>query len=399
MDKNSVLDGIFSNDPLNILNVKAVPSPTLSEDSRLVASFEEINAFYEQYNREPLPDSGNIQERTLLARLTSMRSNTAKRDSLLLYDKYNLLNVVPTEINSFDDIFSGDSLGLLNDDSEGLFDYKHISKTDERASANLIARRTPCKNFAAYESIFKEVQNDLSSGKRKLIEFKEENLHKGDFYVHNGILLLLENTSFDNEIKQHKNGPRILKDGRTRIVFENGTESNMLYRSLYKALLINGRAVSKNADEDNESFQKTFSNITTEDKEDGLIYILSSKSDKPEIKSIQNLYKIGFSRTSVEERVKNATQDPTYLMANVKIVMAYKCFNMNPQKLEKILHSFFGNSCLNISVHDKNGKHHAPREWFIAPLAVIEQTVKLIVSGDIINYRYDNLNEVCVKIK
>lgn len=398
MDKHSVLDEIFSNDPFNILNVKASPSPARNEDERLVASFEEINTFYEQNSREPSSEGG-IREHTLLSRLASMRENQSKREALLAYDKFGLLNTTPKQIDSFDDIFNDDSLGLLDDDSAGLFDFKHINKSDERASASLIARRKPCKNFDEYESTFKEVQKDLSNGKRKMIEFKEENLRQGDFYVHNGILLLLENVEFDNELKHHKNGPRLLKDGRTRIVFENGTESNMLYRSLYKALLINGKAVSENVDKANESFQKTFSNITSEDKEDGLIYILSSKSDKPEIKSIENLYKIGFSRTSVEERVKNAAQDPTYLMASVKIVMAYKCFNMNPQKLEKLLHSFFGNSCLNIDVHDKNGIRHSPREWFIAPLAVIEQTIQLIISGEIVNYRYDNMKEVCVKIK
>ena len=123
------------------------------------------------------------------------------------------------------------------------------------------------------------------------------------------------------------------------------------------------------------------------------IYILKSKSEKQEIKEIQNLYKIGFSKVSVEERIKNAIQEPTYLMADVKIVMAYKCYNMNTHKLEQLVHGFFGRSCLNIDVFDINGNRHTPREWFIAPLHVIEQAIHYIIAGSIINYRYDDINE------
>jgi hypothetical protein len=136
--------------------------------------------------------------------------------------------------------------------------------------------------------------------------------------------------------------------------------------------------------------------VTDEDKEAGFIYILKSKSTKREIKEIQNLYKIGYSTVAVEERIKNASQEPTYLMADVHIVMTYKCFNMNPQKLEQLLHNFFGKACLNIDVFDKEGNRHTPREWFIAPLDVIEQAAHLIVSGEIINYRYDSENEEIV---
>lgn len=395
MDKKSILDEIFDNDPFGLLNVKPSTSPARNEDERLVASFQEINDFYEKNNREP-EHGGDIQEHQLYSRLKSLRENTAKIEMLQTHDKYGLLNYEQKEINSLDDIFNDDSLGLLDDDSEGLFDFKHIKKQDERASADFVAQRKPCKDFDKYESIFKEVQKDLSNSKRKLIAFKEENLRAGDFYVHNGVLLLLEHVDFEEEVQEFKSGNRIRKDGRTRLIFENGTESNMLYRSLYKALLANGKAVSENIDKVNESFIEKFSNITDEDEEAGFIYILKSKSDKPAIREIQHLYKIGFSKIAIEERIKNASQEPTYLMADVRIVMAYKCYNMNPQKLEQLLHNFFGNSCLNIDVFDKEGNRHTPREWFIAPLDIIEQAIHLIISGDIVKYRYDSTNEQIV---
>lgn len=396
MSSKKTLQDIFNDDPFGLLNVKPSNSSVRNEDERLLASFQEISDFFEKNNREP-EQGGGVQEYQLHSRLKAIRENKTKIELLKNYDKFNLLNYEQKQINSINDILNDDSLGLLDDNSEGLFDLKHVSKQDLRASADFIARRKPCKDFAKYESIFKGVQKDLSDSKRKLIAFKEDNLRAGDFYVHNGILLLLENVDFENEVQKFKSGNRLRKDGRTRVIFENGTESNMLYRSLYKVLLANGRAISENIDKVNEGFIEKFSNITDEDEEAGYIYILKSKSNKKEIKEIKHLYKIGYSQTSVEERIKNASQEPTYLMADVRIVMAYKCFNMNPQKLEQLMHNFFGKSCLNIDVFDKDGNRHTPREWFIAPLEIIDQAIKLVISGAIINYHYDSGQELIIE--
>jgi hypothetical protein len=396
MDKDKKLQEIFGNDPLGLLNIKPSNSPAQNEDGRLVASFMAINDFFEKNNREP-EQGGGIQEHQLYSRLNSIRVNPVKIEMLLKYDTYGLLNYQQKEINSLDDILNDDILGLLSDDSEGLFDLKHITKQDDRASADFVARRKPCKDFDKYESLFRDVQKDLSAGKRKLIEFKLGNLREGAFYVHNGILFLIEKIEITQKEHYKEDGTRVREDGRTRCVFENGTESNMLKRSVEKILYANGQVVSENADKVNESFLEKFGNITDEDQEAGFIYILKSKSEKKEIREIHNLYKIGYSKTTVEDRIKNAFQEPTYLMADVRIVMAYKCYNMNPQKLEQLLHNFFGNSCLNIDIFDKNGNRHTPREWFIAPLDIIEQVIQFIISGEIVKYKYDSLNEEIVE--
>jgi len=388
MDKAKRLQEIFENDPLGLLNIKASASPAQNEDGRLVASFLEINDFYEKNNRKPL-QGGGIQEHQLYSRLKSLREHPSKIEMLLKYDCYNLLTYRQKQINSMADILHDDGFSLLDDDYEELFDLKHITPQDDRASADFVARRKPCKEFGKYESLFKEVQKDLSNGKRKLIYFKLGNLREGAFYVHNGILFLIEKIDIAQKEHYKSDGKRVREDGRTQCIFENGTESNMLKRSVEKILYSNGQVVSENADMVNENFLEKFSNITDEDKEAGFIYILKSKSEKPQIREISNLYKIGFSKITVEERVKNAFQEPTYLMADVHIVMAYKCYNMNPQKMELLLHNFFGNSCLNIDIFDKNGTRHTPREWFIAPLDVIERAIHMIISGEIVGYRYD----------
>ena len=84
-------------------------------------------------------------------------------------------------------------------------------------------------------------------------------------------------------------------------------------------------------------------------------------------------------------------------MAPVKIVSSWICYNMNTQKFEQLIQRFFGHTCLEIDVYDNNGKRHSPREWFIVPLEAIEQAITLIISGKIINYRYDKINCIIVR--
>ena len=393
MDKNSILDDIFNNDPFDILNVKPKSSGAKTTDERLLNSFQEINDFVEKNKREPQPNISNVSEYKLYTRLKGIRENPEKKEQLKDIDTNNLLDFEIKEINSIDDILNDDAFDLFDDDTD-LFDFKHTPKPDERVSTDFVARRKPMKDFDKYEHLFKEIQKDLANGKRKLVDFKMGNLREGAYYVHNGVLFLLEEIQIS--IKEHyrEDGTRVREDGRTKCIFENGTVSNMRKRSVEKILYANGQVVSENIDKVNESFVEKFSNITDEDEEAGFIYVLSSKSKDEKIASIENLFKIGYSKVDVLERIKNAEKEPTYLMAKVKIESAWKCYNMNPQKLEQLLHNFFGSSCLNIDIFDENKIRHTPREWFIAPLEVIEQSIQLIINGEIVNYKYDIDNRI-----
>ncbi|MDV7187627.1 GIY-YIG nuclease family protein [Lutibacter sp. TH_r2] len=397
MDKDSILNEIFENDPLGILIVKPKKSAARTSDERLAASFDTINDFFEKNKREPKPDPTNISEYQLYATLKGLRENHKKMEALEPQDIYGLLNTVKKEINSIDDIFDDDSLDIFNDEEEGLFDFKHTPKDFNRAKTDFMGKRVVCKDFDKYEHLFTTIQNDLSLGKRKLVDFKEANLREGSYYVHNGILFLLESINYDREDHYKEDGTRVRKDGRTRCIFENGTESNILKRSVEKNLYANGKVVTENINDFAEEFIENFSDINENDKEAGYIYVLTSKSKKEEISSIKNLYKIGYSRTSIEERIKNAENEPTYLMAAVKLESAWKCYNMNAQKFENIIHKFFGNSCLEVDVFDRKGIRHTPREWFIVPLEAVEQAVALITTEKIIDYKYDNTNMVIVK--
>ncbi|NBY10545.1 MAG: GIY-YIG nuclease family protein, partial [Sphingobacteriia bacterium] len=302
-----------------------------------------------------------------------------------------LLNVEKKEINSIDDIFNDDLLGIFDDgEAQSLFEFKYTPREIARAEADFVARRKPCKNFKDYEELFKSVQADLSSGKRKLVKFHESQLNQGNFFVHNGVVLFLEKV-IDLEVDKFGK-----PDGRTKIIFENGTESSMKLRSLGKNLFLNGKGITQSSDNEVEEFIEIFSSITDEDNEAGYIYVLSSKSTDPKIKDIKNLFKIGYSTTPVESRIKNAEKEPTYLMAPVHIEAEYKTFNMNTQKFEQLLHNFFGASCLNIDIWDEKLRRKMPQEWFVVPLNIIDQAIEMIITEEIIHFKYDRDLEVII---
>ena len=398
-DKDKILDDIFSNDPLGLLNIKLKTSNVKTADETTLSRFREINEFIDKNNREPKPNLSDPIEYSLYSRLKNLREDEGKMLALEPHDTYGILKVEKKEINSIDDIFNDDLLGIFDDgDAKSLFEFKHTPREIARAEADFVARRKPCKNFKDYEAIFKSVQADLSDGKRKLVEFKQGNLREGAYYIHRGILFLLEKIDISKQEHYREDGTRVRTDGRTRCIFENGTESNMLMRSVEKILYAQGKVVTENADNVTEEFYESFTDITEEDQEAGYIYVLSSKSADSKIKEINNLYKIGYSTTPVENRIKNAEKEPTYLMAPVQIEAEYKTFNMNTQKFEQLLHNFFGASCLNIDIYDDKLRRHMPQEWFIVPLRIIDQAIELIITEQIFKYSYNkDLEEIIEK--
>ena len=379
MDKFS-LEEILKDDPLRLLDDVKPKNPIITSDDRLVASFEEINEFYEKNGHEP-QKSSDMHERRLYARLKGIREDTKKVEFLKKYDRYNLLEKVD-EIKSIDDILDSDPLGLLSSDEEDIFTLKNVPKNSkERAEADFVAKRKRLDDFAQYEELFKECHRDLKEGKRKLVKFNEKYLQKGSFFVLKGVLGYLEDMINPKKDKNHK------IDGRTKTIFENGTYSNMLFRSLAKGLYEDGYLVSEHEDR----ILDGLSQIDKNDRKNGYIYVLKSLSKDDRIVTKRNLYKIGFSTTPVRDRIKNAKNDPTYLMADVKVVAVFEVYNINPQKLEQLIHRFFASSCIDIDI--ENGKVYKPREWFIAPLSLIEKAIELIINGNIVNYQYDIKNE------
>ena len=356
MSKKKTLEDIFNDDEFGILDSKPKESNVKTEDERLIESFQEINTFFEKNNREP--EATNVTEFKLLSRLKALRKDSKKVEILKPYDTHNLLNT-KEEIKSVADILNDDALGILDtEETLSIFKLKNVPSSTDRAESDFTARRKAMKDseFMSYEAQFKKVHKELREGKRKLKEFKdvEKNL-------------------------------------------ENGTVSNMFYRSLAKALYNNGSIVS---DTDKDSEDELFKNaniVNEEDVQTGWIYILKSKSTHKDIATIKDLHKIGYSTVPVPERIKNAVKEPTYLFADVKIIDAYKTYNMNTQKFELLIHRFFAEVCLNIDINDDKGRRMTPREWFVVPLPIIQKAFSLLESGEIINFKYDSSNKTLIK--
>jgi hypothetical protein len=390
------LEAILKTDPLGLLDIKPKASSAISADERLLASFEEINSFLRKHDREPT-ESRDIVERKLFSRLRGLRESPPKAAMLKDHDVFDLLVNVkipePKEINTINDIMDDDILGVLGggatdeQDPNDIFSLRNVPKTIDMPSS--IAKRKPCKDFDRFEKLFKQCYADLDSGANVLWKFAgEQQITSGQFFILHGVMVYVAEVG----AKDKKRGKI---NARLRCIFENGTESNMLLRSLATELYKDetGRRV---VDTRNEILKDNTA-LTAEDAMTGHIYVLRSQSDAPEIKEISNLYKIGYSSQPVNKRIQNASQEPTYLMADVTLITEFETYNVNPQKLEMLLHTFFAESCLNLDVFDNEGKRHTPREWFIVPLHVIETAVQLLINGDIVNYRYDSQGQEIVE--
>lgn len=380
MDKNDLLD-LINDDEFGLLDIEK-KSTSATPDDRLTESFMEINEFFALHGVEP-KSGGDIHEHKLASRLKHIRENKEQVEFLSKFDTHDLLKTAPKEIDTVSDIFEDDDLDLLSIEDSSVFKIKNVPKIrQDRSDPDFVAQREICADFDQYEHLFAQVQRDLKSGTKKLTTFVESEMKQGDFFVLSGVLIYLE------KIYDPYRGNSQKINRRTRCIYENGTESNVLLRSLGKRLSDAGYAIKDNPD---------MVTIEDGDSETGYIYVLKSLSDNPRIANTKNLFKIGFSTTSVEERIKNADQDPTYLMAPVSIVATYRCFNMNPQRFERLVHRFFNETCLDLKITDKNGKNYIPKEWFVAPIIVIDKVIELIIKGEIVNYSYNKELEIIVK--
>lgn len=396
MLKKKTLEDIFNDEDFGLLASKPKISNSKTEDERLIESFQEINAFYEKHNREP--EANNVTEFKLLARLKSLRTDAKKKELLKTYDIHNLLDFEKAEIKSVDDILNNDVLGILGtSEAEEIFNIKNVPKLKDREETDFVARRKSIKNFDPYEPLFKKVHKELREGKRKLIKYVGGRLQPKTYYILDGVMVYLENVDFHSEAQTLESGKRLRKDGRTNCIFENGTSSNMLYRSLEKGLYKNGQVITHSSDTDNEALQKNVHAVNEDDEPSGWIYVLKSKSTNNQITSINNLYKIGYSTVPVMDRIKNATKEATYLKAEVQIISTYQCYNMNTQKFENLLHRFLALAKLNVDIFDENGVRITPREWFVVPIEVVEKAIDLLITGEIIDYKFDVINNLIVE--
>lgn len=379
------LEAIF-NDPL-LADVTA-PRKRATSSDRLIAGFQEILAFYEANSRLP---EDTPEEASLFHKWTGLLKSEKKIERCRPFDD---LGILPqpvqtveepqteyhrelTEEEQLEAILNDPLLADIEDGSDlGLFDVPEYmrQRLEARKEADYVGKRRPCEDFDKYTDGFKEIQQGLKSGKYKLVKFSEPNLKVGRYFVEQGIIGYL--AAFEQEAKNNLN--RV--DGRTRVIYENGSEADIKFRTITKNLSVDGYSIMDCSEMSPEDFEECFT-LTDKDVESGTIYVLRSKSSRPEIAAIKDLYKIGFTVTSVESRIANAKNEPTYLCADVEVVATWKVYNVKSSTFEALIHKLFAPVQLQVTVDG-----HRPKEWFIIPFKVIEEAINAIISGKSIEY-------------
>jgi len=360
-------------------------------EERIIAGFEEIQRFVDQQGQPPRHGEGlDIFERLYAVRLDRLRALDECRSLLEPLDRQGLLAGAVTGIAEtaaeFDlDALAAELAGAAGDES--ITELRHVRASADKRAAEEVAERDKCEDFERFEPLFSAVQRDLDAGVRVTRPFvKDAGMQKADI-AQGQFFILGGQTAYVAEVGQTFRAPNGENDARLRVIYSNGTESNLLLRSLQRALYKDeaGRRISE--PEAGPLFADT---AEDDDHESGTIYVLRSKSDHPLVSGNRDvLHKIGVTGGDVERRIANARLDPTFLMADVEVVATYQLFNINRTKLENLIHRVFGPARLDIEIKDRFGQPVVPREWFLVPLFVIDQAVARIRDGTIAGCAYN----------
>jgi len=356
-------------------------------EERIIAGFEEIQRFVTEHGRPPQHgEERDIFERLYAVRLERLRELDDARTLLASLDHQGLLLAGPLTGESIPDDIDDDELlsqlGVDVPDAAGITDLRHVRTAAEKREAEEIANRDRCEDFDRFKPLFDGVQQELTSGLRQTKRFERKSeIGVGRFYILGGQKAYV--AAMEEPLaNEHGN-----IDARLRVIFDNGTESNLLMRSLQKALQQDptGRRIVE------PSAGPLFTDQNEEgDEASGTVYVLRSKSDHPIVAAHRGvLHKIGVTGGNVVRRIANARLDPTFLMAEVEVIATYELFNINRTRLENLIHRIFDPARLDIEIKDRFGNPVVPREWFLVPLFAVDEAVEKIKDGTITSYVYD----------
>ncbi len=376
---------------LEALGVEVTPVKTsaLSPfEERVIAGFEDIQRFFEEHKRLPRNAEGqDIFERLYAVRLDQLRKLPEALAVLAPHDTHGLLKASPAaaKIDSLTEDALLAELGVeigTSSSEDDITVLRHVRSTAERREAEEIANRTPCKDFKDFKPLFEQAERELKSGDRTALRFgRDASIAMGNFFILGGQL------AYVAEVGDTIRAPNGESDARLRVIYANGTESNLLRRSLQRALYKDdtGRRLT------DTNLGPLFSDESqADDVETGTIYVLRSKSSHPYVSEHRELiHKIGVTGGKVETRISGADKEATYLLADVEVVATYKLHNINRVRMENLFHKIFSGAQIDITIDDRFGNPVKPREWFLVPLHVIDQAVQHIMDGTITEVIYD----------
>ncbi|CQR45110.1 putative helicase A859L [Thiomonas sp. CB3] len=359
-----------------------------ASEERIIAGFEEIQRFTDKHGRAPQHgEDRDIFERLYAVRLDRLRALPDCRALLEPLDHQGLLAGAPTVAASADEAIDIDDLAAELAEAASADDItvlRHVRTSADKRAAEEIADRKPCEDFEAFKPLFERVATEIKTGLRQSqpIEAGRRAIEAGDFFVLDGLTL------FVAEVGEPLKTTAREVDRRLRVIFSNGTESNLLLRSLQRAFYDDPGARRLASP---ESGQLAFGgDFEADDVESGTIYVLRSLSDHPYVAQHRDLiHKIGVTGGKVETRIANAENEATYLLAKVEVIATYKLAGINRTRMENLFHRLFAPARLDITINDRFGHPVQPEEWFLVPLFVIDEAVARIKDGSITNYVYD----------
>ncbi|MCU0212378.1 MULTISPECIES: GIY-YIG nuclease family protein [Pseudomonas] len=376
----------------DLLDALGVEVPSLKtanrtpREERIIAGFEDILRFYQVHGRAPLHgEDRDVFERLYAVRLDQLRKLPEAQTLLAELDGPDLLSgTVALDVEDLDEdaLLAELGVGGESPDQDDITVLRHVRSSIEKRAAEEIADRTPCTDFDRFQPLFELAERDLKSDVRKTLRFgRDASIEAGNYFIVGGQL------AYVAEIGETIKAPNGESDARLRVIYANGTESNLLRRSLQRALYKDdtGRRVT------DPDMGPLFGNAPEpDDIESGTIYVLRSLSSHPFVAEHRELiHKIGVTGGKVEARIAGAEKDATYLLADVEVVATYKLHNLNRTRLENIFHRLFGAAQLDLTIEDRFGHPVKPREWFLVPLNVIDEAVERIRDGSIIDVAYD----------
>ena len=380
---------------LGALGVEVAPLKAAShtpQEERIIAGFEDILRFYEAHGRAPLHGEGrDIFERLYAVRLDQLRQLPQAQALLAALDGPGLLvgsAAASANVNDLDEDALLAELGIGLDagdepaDQSDITVLRHVRSSASKRAAEEVADRAPCAEFDRFQPLFEQVERELKSGIRTTLRFgRDASIAHGNYFILGGQMAYVAEVG---ESFQAANGG---SDARLRVVYANGTESNLLRRSLQRALYKDdtGRRLTE------PDMGPLFGDVSEpDDIETGTIYVLRSLSSHPFVAEHRELiHKIGVTGGKVEARIAGANKDATYLLADVEVVATYKLHNLNRTRLENIFHRVFGAAQMDLAIADRFGNPVKPREWFLVPLHVIDEAVQRIRDGSITDVVYD----------
>jgi len=364
-------------------------------EERIIAGFEDIVKFREEHGRAPQHGEGrDIFERLYAVRLDRLRSLPDARELLAEIDVYGLLEASDGDaLADLDDSALLAELGIDAGAEGDITQLRNVRSASERKAAEEIASSERCEDFDSFKPLFDQVETDLASGTRVTRRFgRDAAIDLNDFFILRGQL------AYVAEVGEAIKAPNGQNDARLRVIYSNGTESNLLRWSLQRALYKDkgGRRVT---DADAGPLFEQSSAQEPDSLATGTLYVLRSRSNHPKIATHRDLiHKIGITGGSVEARIAGAADDATYLLADVEIVATYKLYDVDRSRLEVLIHRVLEAVRFDIEIPDRFGKPVRPREWFLVPLSIVDEIVARIGDGTLAGMTYDAQEAALVSI-